>query len=329
MTHMPQFQARFSLCAAALIAASLVSCHPTKGARAGASGAAEGSDETVAGADALLVHLPPRCEVGRVFVDWRGLTHHAAFKGHLPALEEKAAEAMRGDMGEGVEAALRAFRKQGLDPARDIGEVAMCIRTERNPILAFSVDLHGHDFWRVLDAISKQYGATQKLATKVVDGVRYFEADGSFLAQVAPEIIVLDVKGEVGDLAALADREGVAKGWQAAQGALVWAHVVTERGAVDLSLNAEGSDLVLEARVASPEVGRDRFTQKEIRRGLDDLARQLAATPFQPLADDIRHMTITKDGDAVRGKLIAPSAHVSAAIERILAATEEELERSF
>ncbi|MFI5299709.1 MAG: hypothetical protein ACHREM_16605 [Polyangiales bacterium] len=302
-------------------ALATMGCKPaTSGGSGGASGAR----------DDLLAHLPAACPTGRVFIDWRSFARHPAFSGHVKALEDKISHAMGREERSTARDVLESFRDKGIDPARDIESAGMCIRDQKSVVLGIGGDFEDKDLLKIFVQIAREHGDTKPPPHGEIDGIRYLGDDDVVVAQVVPRVLVVDVAGEPSDLAKMADRTRVAKDWRAAEGTMLWASVVPDPTMkVELSLRADGDDLVLDGLVASEEIRKAHAAEADVRQELAKLADSLQETPLAPLADDLRGMELQVKGDSIRGHLVAPSAHVSKTIERLLQASDADFQRGF
>jgi hypothetical protein len=278
----------------------------------------------------LLAHLPADCATGRVFVDWRSIAHHPAFAGHLQALEDKASHAMGTEGQSTARDVLARFREKGLDPARDVESIGMCIRDSKAVVVGVGGDFEDKDLLKILLEVARASGEKKAPPRGEIEGIKYVGDTEALFAQVVPRVFVIATAGEPADLARMADRVRVAKDWRAAEGTMIWAAIdLDAKTKVEMSVHADGDDLVVDGEVVSDEIAKAHASDSDVRKEVAKLADGLAESPLAPLAEDVRALDLKISGPAIHAHFVAPSTHVSKTIDALLRASDAELQRGF
>lgn len=284
----------------------------------------------------VLSHVPKKCSGGRVYLNFEALTKDKAVRPLVAKLDEKMAQALKGPDGKKAESALKALEKAGIDPARDIRELAACLVTgEDDPVIAVGGDFAGKD---VLAAIRKAADAADgtTLKEKDADGVKYLQGkDKVLIGLVSPNIIILTKDSD--DFAKLAKTNDVSEAWDAGKGRILAFHFEDPKkkkvGNVDAEITDKGADLELKVSVEAAgadakEIESDPDKAKtNLKKLIGMVADKLDQSPGSTLADDLRAAKITIDGKTVTIVMRLPNKDVATALQKVLDSSEQDLEK--
>ncbi|MEO7092559.1 MAG: hypothetical protein ABI175_04860, partial [Polyangiales bacterium] len=200
----------------------------------------------------VLAHVPQKCAMGRFYVNFAGIVKDPAVKPLMPKLDDKIAESMKGDDGEKFEAAMKALHDAGVNPAKDVHEFAMCMRSKKDMVLAIGGDL-GTD---PLGALQKATVAVDepKPKKKEEGGVDYLATKKINIGLVSPGVLVF--AEDVEEMASMKKKQTVSDDWQAGKGRMLALDVKAVEKNMDIkaTLTDAGDDI---KAVASMELSGD------------------------------------------------------------------------
>ncbi|MEO7093384.1 MAG: hypothetical protein ABI175_09045 [Polyangiales bacterium] len=283
----------------------------------------------------VLKHVPERCAFGRVYVDLQGLTDAPAIAKNLARLDDKLAEAMKGPRGDKAKEVLGLLEHAGIDPARDLRELALCADAEDDVVVAVGGDFGGKDVLGAVELLAAKEG--DALEKKVAGGISYLQGkDKMLLGQLTPTLFVAARDAAV--FARLAPPEDRSQAWGIGAGRLVVATGVMKKQGID-ALRCEVTEkddaLALEVVVelssagkAAKDLDRDhgKAARREIGKVIAQAAAKLAKSPARALAADVADIRVAIDGHKVTLTMKCSNAHLGEALTALTAATESELE---
>jgi hypothetical protein len=305
-------------------------------------GAKKGDDDDADDAPAyakgdVLKHMPGKCKTAFFYMDLAGLQKTDAFKDNSDKLQDKLTEAIKGEDGEKAEKVLKAFKKAGINPSKDVQEIAVCVGddTDKDVTIGLGGSYAGKD---PIGAITKamEAGGEDAPKKKSDGGVTYIiEKDKktpSVIAEVAPGVVLITPGDDVAPLKKLKKAGDVADGYNYGKGRLVSLHGTSPDGKgfkdADFAITSKGSDIEIKASAS----GIDKSTMHEIsdekvKAGKTEIAKMIKGTPFKMLADDIDTLKIKGDGDKITIAITVVGEHLAAAIKTVTDMKEDELEK--
>ncbi|MFI5299710.1 MAG: hypothetical protein ACHREM_16610 [Polyangiales bacterium] len=284
----------------------------------------------------VLKHMPGKCKTAFFYMDLAGLQKTDAFKDNADKLQDKLAESIKGEDGEKAEKVLKAFKKSGINPTKDVQELAICVGedTEKDVVIGFGGAFAGKD---PIGAITKamEAGGEDAPKKKTDGGVTYIvekdKKSPAVIAEVAPGVVLLTQGDDVAPLKKLKKVGEIADGYNFGKGRLASMHGQSPDGKgfaeADLAITSKGSDI--EIKVAATGVDKHALTEvsdAKIKEGKKELATMVKSSPFKMLADDIDTLKVKADGDKVSVSITIAGEHLAAAIKKITDMKEEELE---
>ncbi len=287
----------------------------------------------------VLKHVPKDCKVARLYVDVQALQKNDAFATNVDSLEEKLVSSMKDDDADKGRKVLKALKKAGIDPSKDVRELAMCGDAKNDFVLAIGGDFAGK---KPLDAISKAIEASGDDAPKhttsddvdllVLKGKK--KAEESYLGEVAPGVLVVaDDKDSVSALKAEKDRS---TDWNVAKDRLaVFDYREKGRMGFDLTLTS-AEDAVLGKFVGTFEDSTGakmkadpKAFETQFGKMAGQLSKKIEETPFKAIAPDVKATKIAVDGNVVTVTITVANDHLGSAIKAIAAAKPDELAKAF
>lgn len=253
----------------------------------------------------VLRHVPAECGGGHLFLDLPAVAKNEATRAAVEVLTERFFAGMATTPSDHhvLDELHQALRAEGLDPARDTKEIAVCYRGAGGGMIAvFGGDFSGKDI----------FGAVTRAAAKLGDkppeiyekrGLEYIKLGSLRVVRVAPNVVAL---GE--DLSALlmlgepADRSEL---WGFKPGHVGFARI---GGADDMfvSFTDRGPEVEVELLV--------RTASKDLESRREGVADRLADTPLKALAPAARAAQIKLGGGFAQIVLRGKSTEIAEAI---------------
>lgn len=287
-------------------------------------------DKYVAGD--VIKHLPKACKGGRMFFNMASFLKNEAVEQAAEALEEKVAEKMKKKDGKQMSKALKSLKKSGIDPARDVKELAFCFEPGmKEGIFAIGGDFAGKD---PIGAIAKASNDTddKDLEKKDADGVEYVKDGKTFVGAVSPNVLI--VTQNKATFADLKSGDGGGDGWDVGKGRIMSFDVndkkkgkftgsITENGDdLDFKIIADFSGDTGEKIEEDPQQFKKQFEKMR-----DAFETKLSKGPFKKIADDIGKAKIKVDGTKVTVTLTVPASDLGDSIKKAADLKEDELDK--
>jgi hypothetical protein len=266
----------------------------------------------------VLRHVPAECGGGHLFLDLPAVAKNEATRAAVDVLTERFFAGMASTPGDHhvIDALHKALRDEGLDPARDTKEIAICYRGGDGGMIAvFGGDFSGKD---VFGAVSK---AATKLGDKPPDifekkGLEYMKLGTLRVVRVAPNVVAL---GE--DLSALlmlgepADRSEL---WGFRPDHAGFAHI---GGADEIFIAFADRGAEVEVELIVRTAGKDLSSRR------DGVADRLETTALKALAPAVRTAKIQTNGPAARIVLRGGTPEIAEAIRVAASLSAAELKK--
>lgn len=285
----------------------------------------------------VLKHMPGKCKTAFFYMDLGGLQKTDAFKDNADKLQDKLTEAIKGEDGEKAEKVLKAFKKAGINPTKDVQDIAVCVGddTEKDVTIGLGGSYAGKD---PIGAITKAMEAGGEDAPKPKNegGIKYIvekdKKSPTVVAEVAPGVVLVTPGDDIAPLKKLKKVGDVADGYNYGKGRLVSLHGTSPDGKgfkdADLAITSKGGDIEIKASAS----GIDKSTMKEIsddkvKAGKTEIAKMVKGTPFKMLAADVDSLKIKGDGDKITIAITIAGEHLAAAIKTLTDMKEEDLEK--
>lgn len=294
----------------------------------------KGDDEKYAMGDAVKF-LPKECKGGRFYLNVALFLKSEAVEKAAESLEEKFSEKMmkKKKGSEQLSKALKSLKKSGIDPARDVKEVAFCLEPGMNQgTIAIGGNFAGKD---PIGALAKAFEASasqKELEKKKADGIEYLKDDKTFFAAVAPNVVVVtEDKTQFADLKA---GEGGA-GFDTGKGRILSFFVNDKKnGKFTGSISEAGDDLDMKVVAEFSGSTGDKIDEDpkafktEFEKMRDDLETKLSKGPFKKIADDIGKAKIKVDGNKVTVTLSMPACDLGDSIKKAADMKDDELDNA-
>ncbi len=280
----------------------------------------------------VLAHVPASCKGGRIFVNLGLLLNNEAVEKAAESLEEKLSEKLGKKDGKKAEKGFKALKKAGIDPARDVKEIAICVdASTSDPVVAIGGDFDGKDPIGAM-AEAAEAADEKELEKKESDGVEYLKDGKTYIAAVAPNVVVFT--RDKSSLSELKEKNEVSDAWSFEKGRIL-AFTVNDKksGTFTGSIDESGDDLEVKFTADMKGEAGEQMADapKQFKKQFEALAEQvgkkLSKTPFKKIADDIAQAQIKVDGSKVTVTLTFPAADLGDAIKRAADADPDELEK--
>lgn len=280
----------------------------------------------------VLKHVPSSCKAGRIYFNLGLFLKNEAVEKAAESLEDKFAEKLGKKDGKKAEKGFKALKKAGIDPARDVKEIAICMdSTSGDPVVAIGGDFDGKD---PIGAMAKaaEEADEKDLEKKESDGVEYLKDGKQYIAAVAPNVVVFTRdKSSFADLKKEGDH---ASDWSFEKGRIV-AFTVTEKksGTFTGSIDENGDDLDvkfsadLKGEAGEEMADAPKEFKKQFEKMAGEIGKKLAKTPFKKIADDIGEAKIKVDGSKVTVTLTLPASDLGDAVKKAADSDPDELEK--
>jgi len=282
-----------------------------------------------------LTHMPAACKRGRLYIDAAGFATLAT--GAAKGLEDHLAAALGPDDSATAKKVLKVLRDGGFDPATSIQELAMCINeSEDDMIFAVGMDLSkvkGDPLDLILRA-AEAAGEKDKVQKKKDGKLSYLlpkgKDDEGAIAVIGSSLVV----GK--DLAALksAQQGGGVAGFKDAAKTMLFADITVEQGQIVGAITDAGKDLKLSGSMKltgkpGEELKKNaEATIKQMKAMVDEMAGEIAkAPPFKDLAQPLKSLELTADGDTLKAQLVVSKQTLRGALESTSQLKPEELKQ--
>lgn len=284
----------------------------------------------------VLKHVPKECSMLRLYVDVRALQKNEAFAANTETLQEKLTTAMKDDGGEKGQKVMKALKKAGIDPTKDVREVAMCGQGKDDFVMAIGGDFTAKD---PLDALSKaiEDGGEDAPKSSETDGVKMLEIKGkkgkNYIGLVSPGVLVLaDDKDAV---AGLKDAKPKSADWNVDNDRLAFFYF-REKGkmAFDLTMSTQTDGVevkfvgTFEDKTGDKMKEAPKAIEAEFVKMADKFGTKMAGTPFDAIGSDVKATKISVAGNVVTVILGVANDHLAKLIKAVAEATPKELKNA-
>jgi hypothetical protein len=279
----------------------------------------------------VLKHLPKACKGGRIYVNIGLFLKNEAVEKAAEALEDKFSEKMKKKDGKQLSKAFKSLKKSGIDPARDIREIAFCFEPGmKEGIAAIGGNFAGKDPVGAIATAAEEAGE-KELEKKEADGVEYVKDGKEFIALVAPNVLIITKsKAQFADLKA---GDGSDEGWDMAKGRIVSFGVNDKKnGKFNGTITEAGDDLDIKITADFAGDTGDKIEEdpKQFKKGAEAMRDQFEAKlkkgPFKKIADDIGKAKIKVEGSQVTISLTLPASDLGDSIKKAADMSEEDLD---
>ncbi len=284
----------------------------------------------------VLRHLPKTCSMLRLYVDVRGLQKNEAFAANAETLQDKLAAAMNDDGDDKGRKIMKALKKAGLYPTKDLREFAMCGEAKDDYVMAIGGEFGGAD---PLDALSKAFedGGDEAPKSLETDGVKMLELKGKkgkgFLGSVAPGVLVFSTDKDA--LAGLKDARTRAADWKVEADSLgVFYYREAGRMAFDLGLASKPDGVevtfvgTFEDETGEKMKAAPKAIEAEFVKMAGKFGKKMAGTPFDAVATDVEATKISVAANVVTVTIDVATDHLAKLIGAVAASTPKELKRA-
>ncbi len=253
----------------------------------------------------------------------------------IEGLEDQWAAAMGSEDGETAKKVLKVLEDGGFDPAVSVKELAVCMdQSGDDMVFAVGMDLSklkGDPLDLILKA-AEAAGEKGKAQKKQEGKLEYLlakgETDGGAIAVLGSSLVVgKDLKA-----LQLAQKGGGAKGFKDAANQMLYVDITVEQGHIVGSIADAGKDLKLIGSMklagkAADELKKDAdATLKQMKAMVDEMAGEIAkAPPLKGLAEPIKALKLSADGDTLKAELTVPKRTIQGALKATSEMKPEEL----
>jgi predicted regulator of Ras-like GTPase activity (Roadblock/LC7/MglB family) len=281
----------------------------------------------------VLEHVPKECSMLRLYVDVRALQKNEAFAANTDTLQEKLTSAMKDDGGEKGQKVMKALKKAGIDPTKDVRELAMCGQGKDDFVMAIGGDFGAKD---PLDALSKALEDSGDDAPKSseTDGVKMLEIKGkkgkTYVGAVSPGVLVLANDKDV--LAGLKDAKPKTSDWDVDSDRLAFFYF-REKGkmAFDLTMSTQTDGVevkfigTFEDKTGDKMKEAPKAIEAEFVKMAGKFGTKMAGTPFDAIGSDVKATKISVAGNVVTVILGVANDHLAKLIKAVAESTPKEL----
>ncbi|MBL9022793.1 MAG: hypothetical protein JNL21_11380 [Myxococcales bacterium] len=261
-----------------------------------------------AGVD-VLKHMPKECDEGRIYVNVGKLFAGGDLGTSLDTIVGKAMAQGKAD-DKKAEAVMKTLKEGGVDPLKDIREVAVCAnKDDKKTVVVVSMEPKAD---KPADVFAKAAeAATGKAPTKEdKDGATWVQsaADKSVMAFVGKNVMLV---GEDKDVLAAAIKGGDgASEFGDAKSSIVWAKVDPNKSKADINMKETGSDYDLKVMFVG---GKDAPKMKEqFEKMLPEVDKAAEQMPFvKPLLPVAKNGKIEVAGENVTFTTKFPKAAIA------------------
>lgn len=285
----------------------------------------------------VLKHMPKDCPMLRLYVDARSLQKNEAFADNADALEEKLTGSMKDDDLDKGEKVMKALKKAGIDPKKDVREFAMCGSKKDEFVMAIGGEFGGKE---PLDALSKAIEASGDDAPKTVkaDGVSMLTLKGkkktTYVGEVAPGVLVFAEDKDA--ITALKDENDRSADWKVEKDSLA-VFDFREKGKIGFELTLTNKSDAVEGKFVgtfedstgdkmkkSPKA-----VEAEFNKMATGFSTKMEKGPFKAVAADVKATKITVDGNVVTVVMNVSNDHLGKLIKSLAETSPEELAKAF
>ena len=261
-----------------------------------------------AGVD-VLKHMPKDCDEGRVYVNVGKLFAGGDLGSSLDTIVGKAMAQGKAD-DKKAEAVMKTLKEGGVDPLKDIREVAVCAnKDDKKTVVVVSMEPKAE---KPADVFAKAAeAATGKAPTKEEkDGATWVQSaeDKAVMAFVGKNVMLIGEDKEVLG-AAIKGGDGASE-FGDAKSSIVWAKVDPNKSKADINMKEVGSDYDLNVKFVG---GKDAAKMKEqFEKMLPEVDKAAEQMPFvKPLLPVAKNGKMAVEGENVTFTTKFPKAAIS------------------
>jgi hypothetical protein len=281
----------------------------------------------------VLKHMPKECKTMRAYFNMGKLTASEEVATHLNELIDHLAAAADEKKGKG-DGPYKMLKDAGFDPAHDIEEVAIC-GNDKKVVVAIGGAFKTKE--APIDVLAKVMDHEGKKTKKEEgDGLKFLvREDGKkALSFVTPNVLVLsDDKPSIVAVA----KAGDGSGFEGGKGNVFFFHQVEHEQDVEATIKENGPAMDLRVAMKLPAdavaamkkdpkavAGAAAALDKKVKEGLVGFEKG----PFKPIADDLKTLKYTPEGDKMVITGAVQTAHLGEAIKAAAAMKTEDLMKS-
>lgn len=253
-----------------------------------------------------LKHVPAECAGGHMFLDLPAVEKNEATRAAVDVLAGRffAGMATSSTDRKVIVALEKALRDEGLDPARDTKEIALCYRGPAGVIAVFAGDYSGKDIFGAVEKAAKQLGdKPPKIEEK--NHVEFIRLGSLRVARVAPNVVVLGE--DISAMVMLNESNDRSEQWGYQPGHVGFARLGGEEP-MFISFTDKGADVEVELVLRA---GKTLATFEGKR---ESVADRFAETPLKDLAPAVRTAKIEIKSGVARIVLRGQSGEIARAI---------------
>ncbi|MGZ6096094.1 MAG: hypothetical protein ACXWUG_28895, partial [Polyangiales bacterium] len=246
------------------------------------------------------------------------------------ALSDKLSQKMKKKDSKSASKALKSLKKSGIDPAKDVEEIAICGDTSmKDVVVAIGGEFSGKD---PLGAIKKagEDADEEKLSENETEGgVKYLKSGKDYMAMVSPNVLVVTAdKTAIDDLKKDDDESG---DWDAEKGRILSFKVKDKRtGDITGSISENGDDLDFKISADLKDAEKMKEDPEAFKSQLETMLAQLGKKmkkgPFGKVAGDVAAAKIKVSGSKLTITCTVPASDLGDAIKKAADASDEDLD---
>lgn len=269
----------------------------------------------------VLKHVPKSCAQGQAYFDIAELQKNEAFAANVDAFQEKITASMKDKDLEKGGAFLKSLKKSGIDPTKDIKEVAFCGAAKKDFVVAIGGNFDGKEPLDALLKATKDSDDEDKLEKKTKDGTDYLKAKKAFIVQVTPNVLV--IADDLETALDLKKDNDNASGWDIGKGKILSFDFDEHGDKFGIDITSSGDNLELKVVVDSKKAPPK---QSDLETVAKQAGTNLAKGPFSSIADDIKSTKITVDGNKVTVIFTATNEHMATLMKTLTTTDPKEIE---
>lgn len=284
-------------------------------------------DEKYARGD-VLKHVPKSCKGGRIYLNVGALLKNEAVESNASLLAAKLSKKMK-KKDEKSAKAFDALKKAGIDPAKDVKEIAICGDLGmKDVVVAIGGKFAGKDPLAAIKKAGEE--GDEKLSENETDGgVKYLKSGKDYMALVSPNVLVVTRdKDQIDDLKKDDDESS---DWDAEKGRIVSFKVKDKRtGDITGSITENGEDLDFKIAADLKDAEKMKEDPEAFKQQLEAILAQLSKKmkkgPFGKVAGDVADAKIKVSGSKLTITCTVPSADLGDAIKKAAESSDEDLD---
>lgn len=280
----------------------------------------------------VLKHVPKACKGGRVYLNLGLLLKNEAVEKSASALTDKMSSSMKKKDSKAMGKALKSLKKSGIDPARDVEEVAVCVPgKDEAPVVAIGGEFAGKKPLDALKKATEEADDSEPVSIKETDdGIKYLKQGKSLIGQIAPNVLVFTEDKDA--FADLKKDDDESADWGLEKGRIVAFKVKDKKsGNIEGTIDESGEDLDVKFSVdLAGEAGEKAAdnptaTKEQLEQVVEMFAKRLKKGPFKKVANDVAATKVKVKGSKVTLSMTLPASDLGDAIRKAAEASDDEL----